>query len=303
MISSALAPSDTCSSGTSAPEVPGESHEREFPFTDKEFKTLTSMVYERTGIVLKDNKKNMVYGRLARRLRTLGMHSFKEYLAFLDSAESADETGMLINAITTNLTKFFREPHHFKHLFNACHAITQKQSDRGEKRRLRLWSAGCSSGEEPYSIAIVMNELLKKTAPIDIKILATDLDTGMLQTGMNGIYNTKSTESMPDKFRKKYTQDLSDTQIKMTADLRDLITFKQLNLLEKWPMKGPFDIIFCRNVMIYFDQPTKISLGQRYANMLRPDSWLYIGHSESLSSETNLKLIGKTIYQRQDRNG
>uniref|UniRef100_UPI0026073E8A CheR family methyltransferase n=1 Tax=uncultured Kiloniella sp. TaxID=1133091 RepID=UPI0026073E8A len=224
-------------------------------------------------------------------------------LTYLDSSESADETGMLINAITTNLTKFFRESHHFKHLYNSCQEITQLQLDRGEKRRLRIWSAGCSSGEEPYSIAIVMSELQKKTLPIDVKILATDLDTSMLQTGMNGIYDAKSTESMPDKFRKKYTQNISNTQIKMSTDLRDLITFKQLNLLEKWPMKGPFDIIFCRNVMIYFDQPTKTSLGQRYANMLRPDSWLYIGHSESLSNETNLKLIGKTIYQRHDRSG
>ena len=171
MISSALVSSGTRSSEASATEAPDDNHEREFPFSDKEFNTLTKMVYERTGIVLKDNKKNMVYGRLARRLRKLGMYSFKEYLAYLDSADSADETGMLINAITTNLTKFFRESHHFKHLYNACHTITQAQSDRGEKRRLRLWSAGCSSGEEPYSIAIVMSELLKKTSPIDTKPL------------------------------------------------------------------------------------------------------------------------------------
>ncbi|KLN60045.1 hypothetical protein WH96_14480 [Kiloniella spongiae] len=280
-----------------------DTNEREFPFSDQEFKTLTQMVYDRTGIVLKDNKKNMVYGRLARRLRKLKMYSFKEYLTYLDSPDGANETGMLINAITTNLTKFFRESHHFKHLFTACEKIIQAQTNRGEDRRLRLWSAGCSSGEEPYSIAIVMNELLKRTPSIDIKILATDLDTGMLQTGMSGIYSKKSVENMPDKFRTKYTQEISESQVQMSSELRSLITFKQLNLLEKWLMKGPFDVIFCRNVMIYFDQPTKISLGKRYAELLRTDSWLYIGHSESLPEETNLKLIGKTIYQRQDRRG
>ncbi|WP_085901872.1 CheR family methyltransferase [Kiloniella majae] len=303
MTSSALASSETKKSVSSHPGATGEDQEREFPFSDQQFKALTKMVYDRTGIVLKDNKKNMVYGRLARRLRKLKMYSFKEYLSYLDSPDGTSETGMLINAITTNLTKFFRESHHFKHLFTACEEIVEAQTARGENRRLRLWSAGCSSGEEPYSIAIIMSELLKRTPSIDIKILATDLDTGMLQTGMSGIYNKKSAEAMPDKFKKKYTQEISETQIKMSSELRNLITFKQLNLLEQWPMKGPFDIIFCRNVMIYFDQPTKVSLGKRYAELLRPDSWLYIGHSESLPDETNLKLIGKTIYQRQDRRG
>ncbi|WP_085906674.1 CheR family methyltransferase [Kiloniella majae] len=303
MTPSALASSETKKSVASHPEATSDNQEREFPFSDQQFKTLTKMVYDRTGIVLKDNKKNMVYGRLARRLRKLKMYSFKEYLSYLDSPDGTSETGMLINAITTNLTKFFRESHHFKHLFTACEEIVEAQTARGENRRLRLWSAGCSSGEEPYSIAIIMSELLKRTPSIDIKILATDLDTGMLQTGMSGIYNKKSAEAMPDKFKKKYTQEISETQIKMSSELRNLITFKQLNLLEQWPMKGPFDIIFCRNVMIYFDQPTKVSLGKRYAELLRPDSWLYIGHSESLPDETNLKLIGKTIYQRQDRRG
>ncbi|WP_120495815.1 protein-glutamate O-methyltransferase CheR [Kiloniella sp. EL199] len=281
---------------------PGAGQEREFPFSDDEFKILSNMVYERAGIVLNKNKKDMVYGRLARRLRKLKIPSFKEYLQYLNSNNGSEETGLLINAITTNLTKFFRESHHFKHLFDACSDIVQAQTNRGEERRLRIWSAGCSSGEEPYSIAIIMNELLKKAAPIDIRVLATDLDTSMLQTGMAGVYNKKSIENLPAKFRSRYTEKLSDTQIKMSQDLRKLITFKQLNLLEKWPMKGPFDAIFCRNVMIYFDTSTKVSLGKRYSEMLRSDSWLYIGHSESLPiEETQLKLIGKTIYQRNDQ--
>ncbi len=278
--------------------APESQQEREFPFSDKEFKTLTKLVYDRTGIVLKDSKKNMVYGRLARRLRDLKIATFKEYLDFISTNAGDSEMGMLINAITTNLTKFFRESHHFKHLYQACLDITDAQSARGESRRLRIWSAGCSSGEEPYSIAIIMNELMEKTGPFDVKILASDLDTKMLQTGMTGEYSGKAFEDLPAKFKARYTSKQSSTQLRMNNELRKLITFKQLNLLEDWPMKGPFDVIFCRNVMIYFDLKTKTKLAARYAQMLRPDSWLYIGHSENLSNVDGLRLIGKTIYQR-----
>ncbi len=272
---------------------------REFPFSEKEFKTLVKLIYERTGIVLKDSKKNMVYSRLARRLRALGIKTFRDYLQFLNSKEGPLEVDLLINAITTNLTHFFREKHHYKHLYKACLDITKSQTDRGESRRLRIWSAGCSSGEEPYSIAIVMSELIAKTGPFDLKILASDINTKTLQTGMAGEYSNPALEEIPAKFRNRYTQKLSSSKFKMSEKLRNLITFKKLNLLEDWPMKGPFDVIFCRNVMIYFDQETKTNLTRNCAKILQPGGWLYIGHSESLPpSEKNFKLLGHTIYQR-----
>ncbi|WP_020593095.1 CheR family methyltransferase [Kiloniella laminariae] len=273
--------------------------EREFPFSEKDFKTLTAMVYQQTGIVLKDSKKDMVYGRLARRLRSLGLTSFKEYLDLLEGDRGNTEIGMLINAITTNLTKFFRESHHFKHLHQACLDITNEQHAKGLSKRLRIWSAGCSSGEEPYSIAIIMNEVMKKTGPIDIKILATDLDTKMLQIGMSGEYSYKSVEDMPRTFQSRYTSKYSQSHCVMNPELRKLITFKQLNLMEAWPMKGPFDAIFCRNVMIYFDQETKFALTKRFSGKLSPGRWLYIGHSESLAdNNSGLVLIGQTVHQR-----
>ncbi|MCZ4282281.1 protein-glutamate O-methyltransferase [Kiloniella laminariae] len=279
--------------------APESLRKREFPFTDKDFKTLTSMVYQQTGIVLKESKKDMVYARLARRLRSLGLSSFREYLDLLEGNQGNTEIGMLINAITTNLTKFFREAHHFRHLYQACLAITSDQLARGLPKRLRIWSAGCSSGEEPYSIAIIMNELMKKTGPVDVRILATDLDTRMLQTGMEGEYSHKAIEDMPRPFRSRYTREHAPGYCTMNQELRKLITFKQLNLMAPWPMKGPFDAIFCRNVMIYFDHDTKLSLTGRFSEKLGPGKWLYIGHSESLSdNRTDLVLIGQTIHQR-----
>ena len=278
------------------------SKQMEFLFTDKEFQALTKLVYEQTGIVLKESKKNMVYSRLAKRLRALELTSFKDYLLVLgdeDSEKGKTELGFLINAITTNLTKFFRESHHFKDLFQHCLDIVEEQKQANEPLKLRIWSAGCSSGEEPYSISMILREVIKKAGPVDAKILATDLDTNMLNKGKSGIYNTQSIEDLPTVFKKRYISKRSATEVSLNQEVQQQISFKQLNLLKGWPMKGPFDVIFCRNVMIYFDKPTKLNLINNYADILRPSGRLYIGHSESLlGDQKRFRLLGQTIYQR-----
>lgn len=274
---------------------------REFEFTEEDFRFLARQVNERTGIVINERKRDMLYSRLSRRLRSLNLASFSEYCDFVAGPDGAAEIGAMINAVTTNLTHFFRESHHFDHMrAESLPAIAA--ADRSAERRLRIWSAGCSSGEEPYSIAMTL-----KSAPLDLsrwnlRILATDLDTDMVKTGAAGRYRSADADGIPADLAAKYTDEVAgprgrETQMRDT--LRQMIVFKQLNLMGEWPMRGPFDIIFCRNVMIYFDHATKARLVDRYANMLRPDGWLYIGHSESLTKVSDrFQLVGRTIYRR-----
>ncbi len=276
--------------------------EREFPFSYDDFKTLSSLVYQRSGIILKDHKKNMVYSRLARRLRKLRIGSFADYLHYLGGAKGDEEISFLINAITTNLTKFFRESHHFEHLEHVVLPKAFEDIKGARQKKLRIWSAGCSSGEEPYSIAMVLDKVLKKFAlqDVDAKILATDLDTNMLSFGRNGNYPKFSVENVANEYRSHFSGLENKGESAHISDhLRRYISFKQLNLIDDWPMKGPFDVIFCRNVMIYFDNPTKNTITQKFVDLLKPEGWLYVGHSETiLDTEGRLKLHGRTIYQR-----
>lgn len=268
-------------------------HEREFAFTDEDFRFLSRLANAHTGIVLTEQKRDMVYGRLVRRLRALGLESFHAYCKFLESDEGQSEIDHLINAITTNLTSFFRESHHFAHLSEQL-----KQMAATGARRLRIWSAGCSSGMEPYSIAMTVREAIPDIDKWDAKILATDIDTNILHTAQNGIYTIKDVGSVPEKFD-KYIQSVDRERVQMSHDLKKMISFRPLNLMENWPMKGPFDVIFCRNVFIYFDKETKAGLVKKYADLLKPSGWLYIGHSENLSGLTDrFELLGRTIYRR-----
>lgn len=256
---------------------------REFHFSKKDFAFLSELVHKRIGIVLTDNKFDMVYARLARRLRALGLISVSDYCEFLTSDSGADEIGNLVNAITTNLTSFFREAHHFEHL--------GKQSF---DNHVRIWSAGCSAGAETYSIAMTLHETIPYLARRDLKILATDIDTNMLDIGRGGEYDAEWIAKIPQPLQAKYVN-----QNRMSEKLRSIISFKQLNLLESWPMKGKFDAIFCRNVVIYFDKPTQAKLFNRYADALKPKGLLYIGHSESMHNVCDrFKLVDKTTYQR-----
>lgn len=266
---------------------------KEFPFSDQEFRFLAGLANAKSGILLPEQKKDMVYGRLVRRLRALKLDSFAAYCDYLQSAAGDDEIGNLINSITTNLTSFFREKHHFEHL------AAQLDKCRGSKnRKLRLWSAACSSGMEPYSMAMTLRGAIPDLDSWDALILATDIDTNMINTGATGEYNESDVEDVPHSYT-RYIDSLPDKKVGMSDKLKSLIRFKQLNLLEEWPMKHPFDFVFCRNVVIYFDKPTKEVLFDRMADMMTPGGILYIGHSENLNGISDrFELIGRTTYQR-----
>lgn len=271
---------------------------REFAFSDDDFNRIAQLVRERTGITLSAHKRDMVYGRLARRLRELGFSAFREYCDFLADTANDAEMGNFVNAVTTNLTGFFRESHHFEH-FQEYVAELKK----GSSKRMRFWSSAASSGQEAYSMAITLKEAMG-TTPLsgwNIKILATDIDTNMLETGRNGVYTDDKIQKIPSGLQRKYATPLTRErkQWEMDNSLKELIAFKQLNLLEHWPMKGKFDAIFCRNVVIYFDKPTQKTLFNRMADILNPNGILYIGHSESLYGiSERFELIGRTAYKK-----
>ncbi len=275
--------------------------QREFAFSKGDFEFLVGLAHERAGIALSDSKRNLVYSRLSRRLRALGLTSFADYRAHLDA--DASEIERFINSISTNHTKFFREEHHFAHLRSSVAQPFVQQDNKRSGRRLRIWSAGCSTGEEPYTIALVLRREIADIARHDVRILATDIDTDVLAKASQGEYPAEALDSIPDAFC-RYAQPIADSDppaVKIVHEVRSLITFRRLNLMESWPIKGPFDAIFCRNVMIYFDSPTKSKLIERFVRLIKPGGWLYIGHSESLlGSHPGLHLMGRTIYRRDE---
>jgi chemotaxis protein methyltransferase CheR len=274
--------------------------QREFAFSKGDFDFLAALACQRAGISLSDSKRNLVYGRLSRRLRALGLASFGEYRQHLEGGDGS-EIERFINSISTNHTKFFREAHHFTHLRTSVAETFAQQGQKRAVRRLRVWSAGCSTGEEPYSIALVLRREIADMARQDVKILATDIDTDVLAKASRGEYSADALDNIPDPFCRyfKPTEAGDGATIKVAQDVRSLITFRPLNLVEAWPMKGPFDAIFCRNVMIYFDAKTKSNLIDRFIRLIKPAGFLYIGHSESLlGSHPGLRLMGRTIYRR-----
>lgn len=268
---------------------------REFLLTDADFATISARVYKACGIVLGPHKKEMVYSRLARRIRANNLDSFGAYLRYLDEHEST-EFSHFINAITTNLTSFFRENHHFE--FLAQQAVPEIMARHKHDRRVRIWSAGCSTGEEPYSIAMTIANAFPNGW--DVKILATDLDSNVLTKASAGEYTAQNVTGLDDEVKHKWFLKSADGNLyKTKPKLQSLVHFKRLNLLEPWPMKGPFDVIFCRNVLIYFDKETKDKLFRNYHKMLVPDGYLLIGHSETMGKEHfEFRNLGKTIYQK-----
>lgn len=270
--------------------------QREFCFDDRDFAMLAALVKQHVGIVLGEQKRDLVYGRLARRLRALKLDSFAQYCELLAGPDGDAEIGYMVNAITTNLTSFFREPHHFATLADEV----LKPMARQGRQRLRIWSAGCSSGEEPYSIAMTLRGAIPALDGWDARILATDIDTDMLSRAAAGRYEVERAASIPDACRKYCDVAANGDAVVMSAALKSLIAFKPLNLQGPWPMKGPFDAIFCRNVVIYFDKQTQRALFDRYADLLKPDGWLFIGHSESLFRVSErFELVGRTVYRRR----
>jgi chemotaxis protein methyltransferase CheR len=276
------------------PDIPAQ---REFDFSEADFQALSKIAYEHAGIMLPEAKKNLLYGRLSRRLRTLGLPSFEEYRQYLKE-NSAEELQLFINALSTNHTKFFREQHHFEHFVTDVVAPFLAKHPTGG--RLRIWSAGCSSGEEPHTIALILAAEIKDLASRDVRILATDIDTDVLRKAAQGVFSAESVSAVPTKYRAPLGKADDKDNVAIDRKVCSLISFGHLNFMDDgWPMRGPFEAIFCRNVMIYFDGPTKTKLVDRFTDLLRVGSWLYIGHSESLlGSHPRLKLAGRTIYRR-----
>lgn len=268
---------------------------KEFLMTEGDFDEIADLALKHTGIVLGRHKANMVYGRIARRLRQLGLMSFAEYLSFLRDNFS-DESTNFINLITTNLTSFYRESHHFDFLEKTVIPELKNKSER----KIRVWSSGCSIGQEAYTIAVTLAQA-NFAANWDIKILATDLDSNVLEKGRNGIYPAENGDNVPDHIFKAYFQCSKDEKsIRVKDSIRDMVHFKRLNLLEQWPMKGRFDVIFCRNVVIYFNRETQRKLFNRFADCLPVGGYLFIGHSESLNGLTDrFESVGNTIYRKK----
>lgn len=275
--------------------------DKAFQLSTKDFNFLCQFVYDIAGIVLNASKKEMVYRRLTRIIRERKFSSFTEYCDLL-KAEPEKEKDYFINAITTNLTSFFREQHHFDYMVK--HELPRLiKNSLTDHKRLRIWSCASSTGEEPYSIAITLLETFKSALiQWDAKILATDIDSNVLASGKLGIYDENRVESLPYKIKEKYFhKGVGDNVNKVKVDkaLTKLITFKQLNLLHDWPMKGPFDIIFCRNVIIYFDKETQQELFARYYEMLTPGGLLILGHSENLGQyQLHFDNVGRTIFRK-----
>lgn len=274
-----------------------DSASRDFHLSDADFNTIRETIYKLSGIQLSEHKRELVYSRLTRRLRTHRLTTFKAYLDLLNGPDGGVEIEHMINALTTNLTSFFREKHHFDHLKDAA-LPSILGAESGQNRRLRIWSSACSTGEEPYSIAITLLESGIDRQRVDARILATDLNTDVLRQAAEGNYTSTVMRKSPADC-KKYFDWTPDGNAQAGEKVKNLISFKQLNLLNPWPMKGQFDVIFCRNVLIYFDTPTKNRLVDRFVDIIRPGGWLYLGHSESASgNHPGLELIGQTIYRK-----
>ena len=265
--------------------------------SERQFDVFRALAKDEAGITLPDYKRNMVYRRVSKRLAVLGLKDFGSYEELLSGPQGKEEIEFFVNALTTNKTEFFRESHHFEHLANTVLPSVVKRQEAS--RKLRIWSAGCSSGQEPYSIAMTLAEAMPDLSRWDAKVLATDIDTEILALGRKGGYPAAEIHEIPAPLRQKYIDAQADDGGRMNYALRSLITFNQLNLHGAWPMSGKFDVIFCRNVIIYFDKPSQCLLFDRFANLLNGGGYLYIGHSESLYKVTErFRSIGQSIYQR-----
>ncbi|HEY0973747.1 MAG TPA: CheR family methyltransferase [Solimonas sp.] len=268
---------------------------RDFAFTARDFDRVRALIHARAGIALADSKEEMVYSRLARRLRAQRLDSFKSYLDALESSGTDDQWQDFTNALTTNLTSFFREPHHF----DALREFLQQQP-RG--KAIRIWCAAASTGEEPYSLAMTACEAYDSLTP-PVAILATDIDTQVLATAERGVYAMDRIDKIDPARRKRFFlkgQGAAAGHCRMIEPLRKLLTFRTLNLLDaRYPMKGPFDAIFCRNVMIYFDKPTQLAVLRRMIPLLDRDGLFFAGHSESFFHAADLiRSVGRTIYRK-----
>ena len=269
--------------------------DREFAFSAADFERVRALIYKHAGISLSSVKQDMVYSRLARRLRARGDRTFADYL---DRAErEPEEWETFVNSLTTNLTSFFREAHHFE-------ILAERMKKHVGRTPLRIWCSAASTGEEPYSLAITACEAFNSMTP-PVQIIATDIDTNVLATADKGVYGLDRVDRLSRERMQRFFLKGTGTQAgfaRVRPELRRLIEFKPLNLLDKsWALQGPFDIMFCRNVMIYFDKPTQYTILKRFMPLLKPDGLLFAGHSESFLHAADIfRSLGRTVYERTD---
>jgi chemotaxis protein methyltransferase CheR len=266
--------------------------------TEAQFEEISHLVKSLAGINLHTGKKELVKARLSKRLRTLGLTNFDEYIAVVRDDTTGTELVTMLDALSTNLTKFFREPDHFQYL---AEKVIRPLAAQGSGK-LRIWSAGCSTGEEPYTLAITVADALPNLARWDIRVLATDLSTRVLARAARGVYDAERVEGVPPEQRSRHFVQVGNRPAKeyqVNERLRSLVHFARLNLMGPWPMRGPFQAIFCRNVMIYFDKPTQATLIERFYDLLAPGGTLCVGHSESLAAvKHKFHYVQPTIYEK-----
>ena len=288
------------------PAPVGEMLGCEFTISDQEFQLIQRLVREQTGIALSEHKRSLVTSRLGKRLRALGLVSFRAYYEYVTGRDrdSGAEVEQFVNAITTNKTDFFRERVHFDFLGGTVIPALKTRATRTGERRIRIWSAGCSTGEEPYTLALTLCEQLGSLLTWDVRILASDIDTNVLAHAMTGVYAQDRVTEIPAPLLHRYFLKGSGEkagQVKVGRDIQSLVTFRRINLLEEpWPIRATFDCIFCRNVIIYFDKPTQVRLMSRFADMLRDDGYLFLGHSETLHGVCDrFVFLRNTVYQKR----
>ncbi len=285
--------------------APNLAESAEFEMRRNDYEEIANIMMQEAGISLSEGKENLVYSRLAKRLRHLGLRDFSAYCALVRSPSGEGERETMVAALTTNVTRFFREPHHFEHLKTTILpniALAIKQG-----RKVRLWSAACSSGQEPYSMALTLLSVIPDALKYDIRILATDIDPNMLAVGEAGIYDAAAVEAVPVPMRIRWFTTAGDGsgRSRIADDVRALVKFRKLNLIGNWPIQKSFDAIFCRNVVIYFENATQEIIWSRLVPLLEPQGALYIGHSERVSGPADplLRSDGITIYRPNPTGG
>lgn len=272
----------------------------EYPLTRRDLVEIAAMIYADAGIYLNESKASLVYSRLSKHIRNIGLKGFREYCQLVSSPAGAAERRDMLSHLTTNFTRFFRENHHFEHLKSDVLPELLARAKNGD--RVRIWSAACSDGQEPYSIALTVLSMLPNAADYDFRILATDIDPKILALARAGAYDATALETVSPAMRKQwFTETSVNGRQKWQIDdrVKKLITFNELNLMAQWPFKGQVDVIFCRNVVIYFDEPTQMKIWSRFGGMLNPKGHLYIGHSERVSGDAKSVFdnIGITTYR------
>ncbi|HGG63572.1 MAG TPA: hypothetical protein ENK34_03265 [Rhodobacteraceae bacterium] len=268
--------------------------------SETDFQVIADIAHQDAGLVFTPEKASLVRSRINRRLRKLGIKRFSDYIAFITSQQGEGERKSMIYSLTTNISSFFREPHHFDLFANKVFPKLLSNARNGG--RVRIWSAGCSSGQEPYSIAMTMHSIAPDLSNLDVKVLATDIDADVLEIAKTGFYHPSEIENISAGYQKEYfSPSTNGTQKGYLIDqrIRGLISFRELNLLHDWPMNGLFDAIFCRNVVIYFDESTQLRLWPRFEKATAPGGWLFVGHSERLSEKlgTSFQNVGPTTYR------